>query len=213
LASWNFDTVYPGLNTTAKKVDLSKYDGVKYDNDTQGTIYQGGNPPVNLTFQAYHIMVALYALLVLWLIFAGIALRRANKGKVTKPLLVLLVFGPLIPFICIQTGWLVAEVGRQPWVVYNLLKTSDAVSPIVSSPELLITITLFVVFYLILFIAWLRLVLGQIKRGPDAALPASVAAADVAAVDTATAAAAAAAVKPVDDADLPLVEDISKGGE
>jgi cytochrome d ubiquinol oxidase subunit I len=162
LASFDTKTVYPGLNTTATATDFNAYPGVKAPS------YQGGNPPVNLTFQAYHIMVGFYALLIIWLIIAGIMLKGVNKGKTPgKAALYLLVFGPLIPFACIQAGWMVAEVGRQPWVVYDLLLTADAISPVVSAPELLITITLFVVFYLILFIAWLRLVLGQIKKGPQ----------------------------------------------
>ncbi|MCL1846340.1 MAG: cytochrome ubiquinol oxidase subunit I [Coriobacteriia bacterium] len=164
LASFDTSTVYPGLNTTANAVDFSsgKYSGVKADS------YKGGNPPVNITFQAYHLMVALYALLIIWLIIAGITLKGINKAKKPSKLaLYLMIFGPLIPFLCIQAGWMVAEIGRQPWVVYNLLETAKGVSPVVSAPELLITIVLFVLFYLILFIAWLRIVLGQIKKGPQ----------------------------------------------
>jgi len=164
LASSDLTTVYPGLNTTANPVDFNstQYPGVQVDS------YQGGNPPVNIVFQAYHIMVAFYALLILWLIITGLMLRRLKKEKkLPKAMLYLLVFGPLIPFVCIQTGWMVAEIGRQPWVVYNLLETANAISPVVSAQELLITITLFLVFYAILFIAWLRIVLGIIKKGPE----------------------------------------------
>jgi cytochrome d ubiquinol oxidase subunit I len=162
LASFSADTVYPGLNTTANAADFSSYPGVKAES------YKGGNPPVNLTFQAYHIMVAFYLLLVIWLVIAGLALKSANSGRAPgKAALYLLVFGPLIPFACIQAGWMAAEVGRQPWVVYDLLLTADAVSPVVSAPELLITIALFLVFYTVLFIAWLRLIFGQIKQGPQ----------------------------------------------
>jgi cytochrome d ubiquinol oxidase subunit I len=163
LASFNSSTPYPGLNTTEGAVsNFAPYSGVKAES------YQGGNPPVNLTFQAYHIMVAFYLLLIIWLIIAGVVLKGANKGKTPgKAALYLLVFGPLVPFVCIQAGWMVAEVGRQPWVVYNLLTTANGVSPVVSAPELLITILLFLVFYAVLFVAWLRLVLGQIKNGPQ----------------------------------------------
>jgi len=172
LASWSTETVYPGLNSTANAMDISKYPALNQEADAFGVqngMYQGGNPPVNFTFQAYHLMVALYALLIVWLLIAGLTLRGANKDKkVSKVALYLLVFGPIIPFLCIQSGWMVTEIGRQPWVVYNLLETANAVSPVVSAPELLITITLFLVFYLALIIAWLRLVLGQIKKGPQA---------------------------------------------
>jgi cytochrome d ubiquinol oxidase subunit I len=175
LASFDSSTVYPGLKSTAQDLtaqDLAKYPGVKIDDSAEfaenGGVLKGGNPPVGLTFQAYHIMVAFYALLIIWLVIAGLVLKGANKGKQPgKAALYLLVFGPLIPFVCVQAGWMVAEVGRQPWVVYNLLTTADGVSPVVSAPELLITILLFLVFYAVLFVAWLRLVLGQINKGPQ----------------------------------------------
>jgi cytochrome d ubiquinol oxidase subunit I len=111
-------------------------------------------------------MVILYGALILWLIFAGIVLKNEKLQK-NKALLYLLIFSPLIPFLAIQSGWMVAEIGRQPWVVYGLLQTSDAISMSVSSWEILITIVLFVVFYVVLFVAWLRIVLKQIKDGPQ----------------------------------------------
>jgi len=161
LGSGNFDTVYPGLDTLADGLEsFEDYDGVKAEG------YQGGIPPVNATFQAYHLMVGLYALLLAWLLVAWLAQRGERDGKRRPLLFRLLTFGPLIPFLAIQSGWMVAEVGRQPWVVYNLLLTADAVSPVVSAPEILITITLFLLFYGLLFVAWLRVVLGIIKTGP-----------------------------------------------
>jgi cytochrome d ubiquinol oxidase subunit I len=182
LATFDSTTVYPGLSTTENAVDFSAYPGVKVDS------YQGGNPPVGLTFQAYHLMVAFYVLLIVWLIIGGLVLKGANKGKKpSKVALYLLVFGPLIPFLCIQAGWIVAEVGRQPWVVYNLLLTADGVSPVVSAPELIITILLFVVFYAVLFVAWLRLVLGYIKKGPQVEDEAPGASGDTAAPQVASA--------------------------
>jgi cytochrome d ubiquinol oxidase subunit I len=62
----------------------------------------------------------------------------------------------------------VTEVGRQPWVVYELLLTNDAISTSVSAVEILITITLFIAAYVVLFIAWLRIVLRRIDNGPGA---------------------------------------------
>ncbi|MCL1879170.1 MAG: cytochrome ubiquinol oxidase subunit I [Actinomycetia bacterium] len=211
LASWNTETVYPGLDTMANKVSLSDfkaYDGVKVTED-----YQGGIPPVNVTFQAYHLMVALYALLILWLVLAGLALRNANKGKTSKALLYLTIFGPLVPFLAIQSGWVVAEVGRQPWVVYNLMLTNEAYSPIVSNVELIITIVLFLLFYTILFIAWLRLVFKQIKAGPqledDAGLAAALATAGSSAADAASSDAGSVAKDASATDDTP----VAKGGE
>jgi cytochrome d ubiquinol oxidase subunit I len=189
LVTFDSSTVFPGLNTTENSVDFSsgKYPGVAAES------YQGGNPPVNFVFQAYHLMVAFYLLLIVWLVLAGLSLKSVNAGKkLSKPVLYLLIFGPLIPFVCIQTGWIVAEVGRQPWVVYNLLETAKAVSPVVSAPELLVTILLFVVFYVVLFVAWLRIVLKMIKKGPEVE--------DGAEVDA-------------QEASAPVVVSASKGGE
>jgi cytochrome d ubiquinol oxidase subunit I len=171
LASFDFDAVYPGLNTTATTTDFSAYPTVA-DNVTTYPgvdVPENLNPPVQLTFQAYHLMILMFGLLVVWLIIGGLALKKANAGKYSKALFTLLVFGPIIPFLAIQAGWMVAEVGRQPWVVYNLLATNNAYSQVLSAPELLITILLFIVFYVILFVSWLRVVLGQIKKGPQEA--------------------------------------------
>ena len=63
-------------------------------------------------------------------------------------LLWLLVFSVLGPQIANQLGWFAAEVGRQPWIVYGLLRTSDAVSPVVTSGEMLTSLVLFPLIYL-----------------------------------------------------------------
>ncbi len=164
LASGSFDTVYPGLNTVENgPVDLSGYEALSVDS------YAGGIPPVNIVFQAYHIMVLLWGLMVLWLILAFVLLR-SPKFQEKKWFTRLIVFGPLIPFVAIQAGWMVTEIGRQPWVVYELLLTNDAISMSVSAVEVLITIVLFVLVYVILFVAWLRIILRRINKGPAAEL-------------------------------------------
>jgi cytochrome d ubiquinol oxidase subunit I len=173
LASGSFDTVYPGLNTVAQgPVDFSKYPAV------EPAGYQGGIPPVNVVFQSYHLMVLLWGLMVIWLILAAVLLKK-QKLEDHPVLARLLIFGPIIPFLAIQAGWIVTEVGRQPWVVYDLLLTNDAISESVSAPEILITIALFIVFYAVMFVAWLRIVLKQIKGGPDVELTAIAAEAGV----------------------------------
>ena len=68
--------------------------------------------------------------------------------------------------LAIQFGWATAEVGRQPWIVYDLLRTNDAISYAVSAPELLVTIVLFIIVYLVIFITWLKAIKRYIKRGP-----------------------------------------------
>ena len=72
-----------------------------------------------------------------------------------------------LSILAINMGWMAAEVGRQPWIVQGLLRTSDGVSPLVSAGQIWTTIGLFVVIYLVLFVAWLRIFLGIIKKGPE----------------------------------------------
>ena len=86
----------------------------------------------------------------------------------------LLLVSPLFPFIAIQVGWITAEVGRQPWVVYPStsgpdgvsLLTNNAISQSVSAPELLLTLALFAAVYVFLFIGWARVISRFIERGP-----------------------------------------------
>lgn len=144
LASNSFDTVYPGLNEFPDEY----------------------LPPINVTFQGYHIMVALFGLMLLFWIFAIVAARK-KEGQTPRWMLWLLVFSPILPFVAIQAGWLVTEVGRQPWIVWGELLTADAISPSVSATDLCITIGIFFVFYAFILIAYLRIIFRFIKEGPD----------------------------------------------
>jgi cytochrome d ubiquinol oxidase subunit I len=72
-----------------------------------------------------------------------------------------------LALIAINMGWTSAEVGRQPWIVQGLLRTSDAISPVVSAGEIWTTMGLFAIIYLILFVAWLRIFIGIVRRGPE----------------------------------------------
>ena len=67
-------------------------------------------------------------------------------------------------------NWATAEVGRQPWIVTGELKTLDAISPSVPADQLLITICLFIVIYLVIFIAWARIFSKIVKSGPEKCL-------------------------------------------
>jgi cytochrome d ubiquinol oxidase subunit I len=78
----------------------------------------------------------------------------------------LIICIPLAEF-AINMGWMAAEVGRQPWVVQGLMRTTDAVSPLVSTGEIWTTLGLFGLIYLVLFVAWLRIFVGIIRKGPE----------------------------------------------
>ena len=78
---------------------------------------------------------------------------------------VLVIASPL-PILANEMGWMAAEVGRQPWIVNGLMRTSAGVSAVVSKSQIVVTLTLFALIYLALFVAWLRIFGGTIRRGP-----------------------------------------------
>ena len=146
LESFTFTKPYPGLNQTPA-ADL---------------------PPIQATYQTYHLMIVTFVLLILgtsWMWW----LNRSGKLENNKGLLKLLLWFWLIPELGIQTGWAAAEIGRQPWIVQGLLRTKDAVSVVVPAYQIALTILLFFVIYALLFVGWARVVLGLIKRGPQVA--------------------------------------------
>ncbi len=123
-------------------------------------------PPINVVFQAYHIMVAvgMFLILISWL---GLALLWKDKVYKARWLLWVYVFSVLGPQVANQLGWIAAEVGRQPWIVYGLLKTKDAYSPVVSGGQVLTSIILFGFIYLLLFALFVYLLNEKIKNGPE----------------------------------------------
>lgn len=162
LATGTWDTEYPGLNELA--------------NTDQFRDIEVENLPVNFVYQVYHMMVALFGLIVLCLLLAIVFNRKGAKHSVAnmKPLQWILIISPLFPFLAIQAGWLTAEVGRQPYVVYPSMSgpdgvymlTENATSVSVQPFELVITLALFFLVYLMLFVGWVRVVGRFIKEGP-----------------------------------------------
>ncbi len=138
------------------------------------TSFQGLNsfgeddtPPVTMTYQSYHLMVLAFGGIVLWLIFALVQLSRLKKGREPqRGILKALMWAPLLPYVAIFSGWVVAEVGRQPWIVYHQLRTADAISQSVGVPELLITIVLFIVIYALIAVIFLKILIPMLKKGP-----------------------------------------------
>ena len=85
----------------------------------------------------------------------------------TRWVLWLLVLSIFLTEIATQTGWWTAEFGRQPWIVWNLLRTADAVSPVLSTGQVLFSVLMFVVLYIILFVLFIYLLNEKIQHGPD----------------------------------------------
>ena len=116
LASGSFDTVYPGLNDF-------------------GPDYYTGN--VNAIYQSYHIMLYMYGIVIIVLILSALVLAGKVKGKWA---LRIMLFGWLASLLAIEFGWLVAELGRQPWIVYGELLTADATSEAVPAGHVIATL-------------------------------------------------------------------------
>jgi cytochrome d ubiquinol oxidase subunit I len=116
-------------------------------------------------FQTYHLMVAIGMALIGLTLFASFLLWR-KKLYDKKWLMLIFSFTVLLPQIANQVGWYSAEVGRQPWVVYNILRTSDALSKAVKAEQVLFSLILFAAVYAILFLLFLYLMNKKIQHGP-----------------------------------------------
>ncbi len=123
-------------------------------------------PPVNIVFQSYHAMVAIGMALIVIAITSALFLWRRQLFR-TRWLLWVLVFSVLGPHLANQLGWLSAEVGRQPWIVYDMLRTADALSAVVSANEVLTSLVLFGLVYLMLFVLFVYLLNEKIQHGPE----------------------------------------------
>ena len=119
-------------------------------------------PPVLITFVAFRVMVALGMLFPVLTIWGWI--KRKKLVEQTLYLKIMLFAIPL-PYIATELGWVLAEVGRQPWIVYGLMKTSDAVSP-VASAQVLTTLIAFIVVYGLLGLVGFYLVARKVVDGP-----------------------------------------------
>lgn len=122
-------------------------------------------PPVQIVFQAYHGMV-LIGLGLIILALLGIFLWWRGRLFKTRWLLKLYVVSVLGPQMANQLGWMTAEMGRQPWAVYGLLRTEDGVSPNLSSSDVLISLILFMIIYTLLFVLFIYLLDQKIRKGP-----------------------------------------------
>lgn len=123
-------------------------------------------PPVNFVFQTYHIMVAIGFALI-GLSSLGVFLLWRGKLYNNRPVLILMVASVLAPQIANQAGWFTAEVGRQPWIVYGILRTSDALSKSVSANHVLFSLILFSFVYILLFALFIFLLNEKIQHGPE----------------------------------------------
>ncbi len=122
---------------------------------------------VNAVFQFYHLMVVIGMTLIGLTLLGSFFLWRKKIFEM-KWLLWAFVFAVILPQLANQLGWFAAEMGRQPWVVYGLLKTSEAFSQSVSDNQILFSLILFFIIYTLLFVLFIYLMNRKIQQGPEA---------------------------------------------
>ncbi|HPE85576.1 MAG TPA: cytochrome ubiquinol oxidase subunit I, partial [Chlamydiales bacterium] len=122
-------------------------------------------PNTAVVFQTYHIMIYMWFGMALATFLAWFFYRRGTLEK-SKWTLRFLVVGVAFPMIANQTGWFTAEMGRQPWVVYHLLRTADGVSKSIVAGQVIGSLTMFSCLYTLLLALFLFLLNRKIKHGP-----------------------------------------------
>ena len=146
-------------NSTVKGVNQLQAEDVKK--------YGPGDyvPILGVTYWTFRIMAGIGVVLLL-LPLLGLWLMRRRKLEVSRRFLMAAVGGAFLPPLANLTGWIFTEMGRQPWVVYGLLKTSDARSPLVSSGDIILSLVGYTLLYGILLLIGGRLFLREIAHGP-----------------------------------------------
>jgi cytochrome d ubiquinol oxidase subunit I len=120
------------------------------------------------SFVSFHNMVILGLYFVGATAF-GLLLWRRRRLFDTRWYLKLISWSIPLPIIACQLGWIAAEVGRQPWIVYKLLRTQDAASPTVSAGEITFSLVLFGLIYVALGAVWVYLLRRKVRVGPELA--------------------------------------------
>ncbi|MDP0499671.1 MAG: cytochrome ubiquinol oxidase subunit I [Verrucomicrobiota bacterium JB022] len=128
-------------------------------------------PKVNYVFQFYHLMVAIGMGLIAvslwgcWLWWRGKLFDLSRRS--VRIFMVIMVASVLGPQVANQVGWFTAEMGRQPWIVYELLRTSEGLSKVVIPEQVLASLLMFGFIYFLLFALFVFLLTIKITHGPD----------------------------------------------
>jgi cytochrome d ubiquinol oxidase subunit I len=129
---------------------------------------------IELLYYSFHLMITLGTIFIILMAYAGIQNLRGRLESSTGLLWVLMLAFPF-PYIANTLGWMTAELGRQPWLIYGLFRTSDGYSKVVSSGDTVFTLIGFVGLYLVLGVLFLVLVGREIRLGPGDQVPAEFA--------------------------------------
>lgn len=122
-------------------------------------------PPIGLTFYSFHIMVILGVYFIV-LFVAILLLGRRDRLRSARWIQYVMLWSIPLGYIAGQVGWIVAEVGRQPWAIQDILPTNAAISALDTS-SVQVTFFLFLLLFTVLLIAEIRIMLKAIQRGPE----------------------------------------------
>ncbi|MCI0451773.1 MAG: cytochrome ubiquinol oxidase subunit I [Candidatus Latescibacteria bacterium] len=120
---------------------------------------------IELLYYSFHVMAGLGTIMIGVMLLANLLRWRGRLERSRAVLWILMLMFPF-PYIATTAGWLTTELGRQPWVVYDLLRTADASSPVVHSGTALFTLIGFCGMYFVLGVLFLFLVAREIAHGP-----------------------------------------------
>ncbi|HEX8871592.1 MAG TPA: cytochrome ubiquinol oxidase subunit I [Candidatus Acidoferrum sp.] len=123
---------------------------------------------IELLYYSYHVMVGLGTIFIAVMALAALLLWRGKLFDARWMLWILMLSVPL-PYIANTAGWLTAELGRQPWLIYGLMRTVHGVSPRVAAGNAWFTLLGFMGMYTVLSMLWLFLIYREIEHGPEAA--------------------------------------------
>ena len=123
-------------------------------------------PKTFFLFPLYRIMMGMWGLMTLASLI-GLYLWYKGRLENNRPFLWFLVFSVLFPQIANQVGWMCAEMGRYPWIVYDLLRISDGLSKTVTANQVLSSLIMFGVVYVFLFLVFIYLLNKKIQQGPQ----------------------------------------------
>ncbi|AIQ61699.1 cytochrome ubiquinol oxidase subunit I [Paenibacillus borealis] len=155
-------------------LSYSKFSGeVKGMNQLQAEYEQAYGPgdyipPVKTTFWSFRIMVAAGSLMIALGVYAIYLMWRKKMDKPNTWFMRFMFWGLLLPPIANTSGWIMTEMGRQPWTVFGLMTTEDSVSPNITSGQVLFSVISFTAIYAILGAVLIGLFIKVIKKGPYA---------------------------------------------
>jgi len=154
-----FEVAIPALASLYLKHD--------FDATVQGlkSVARSDRPPVVPVFYAFRLMVGMGLLMLALVLWAGVMYWRGRLFDSPVFHKACVAMAP-VGFIAVVAGWTVTEVGRQPWVVYGLLRTHDAVSPSLTTANVAASLALYVLVYLIVFGAGIYYMTRLARAGP-----------------------------------------------